>query len=393
MTLKITKKRHQITFFSILTAAVLVSGAFTAIPSAYSQTLVFQDDYSTNAGWTQVSTLVTVDDPSFPDIVKFNGVPDASDRRVHKAIGTTLSDTEWILESEFFVNAHSGNPGHQVFVLSAGTNDPGQTASDVDMIGITYQGGTGDPVSLKIRSKVGTGVIQTHGTPILLGIGEQVYLRLSRTSATDVTLEVFSDAARTLHIAGSPVMVTDIPATIIGLDTLQHANTSQGGSGRNLTAEIDNTSIFDGSSGPVTCNGLTPTIEGTSGDEFLIGTPGDDVIVGLGGNDVILGNGGNDTICGGDGNDIIRGGSGDDTIFGDAGKDLILGEAGDDNLKGNGGSDRIIGGSGDDTIKGNAGDDLLVGNAGDDSLNGGNGTDSCDNTDGNDTVINCELSN
>ena len=49
-----TYKRHKITFFSILTAAVLLSGAFTALPSAYSQTIVFQDDYSSNIGWTQV---------------------------------------------------------------------------------------------------------------------------------------------------------------------------------------------------------------------------------------------------------------------------------------------------------------------------------------------------
>jgi len=351
--------KNVFAILSVLSVIVFVSLVFTAFPSVYSQTILFQDDYSTNAGWTQVDTGVTVDDPSFPDIVKFNGVPDASDKRVHKAIGTTLSDTEWVLESEFIATAFL-IPAHAVFALTSSTGDPLQT--NHDMLSIFYSN-NGDPgVGLTIITQEGFDPAIFHGSKIIVGINEQVFIRLSRTSATDATFEVFSDAARTLHVAGSPVQITTLPATLGGFDTIQHANGSTGGLARNLTAEIDNTTIFDGSAGPgpVTCNGLTPTIEGDSGDNILIGTPGNDVIVGLGGNDIILGNGGNDTICGGDGDDIIRGGSGDDAIFGDAGKDLILGEAGDDNLRGKGGADRIIGGSGDDTIKGNGGNDLLV---------------------------------
>jgi serralysin len=45
------------------------------------------------------------------------------------------------------------------------------------------------------------------------------------------------------------------------------------------------------------CQGLEPTILGTSGDDVLVGTPGRDVIHGLGGNDVIDGGGGDDVIC------------------------------------------------------------------------------------------------
>jgi Ca2+-binding RTX toxin-like protein len=45
------------------------------------------------------------------------------------------------------------------------------------------------------------------------------------------------------------------------------------------------------------CDGLEPTILGTSSDDVLVGTPGDDVIHGLGGFDLIDGRGGNDTIC------------------------------------------------------------------------------------------------
>jgi len=227
---------------STLVAVSLLSSTFMMMPSAYSQSIVFQDDYSTNSGWTQVGTLVTVDDPSFPGIVKFNGVPDASDRRVHKSLGTTLSDTEWVLESEFIATAFN-IPSHGVFTLTSGTGDPIITAPS--MLGIYYTN-TGDAgIGFRVVTSDATfldGV--SHGSKILVDQNQQVYLRLSRTSATTATFEVFSDAARTQHVTGSPVQITTIPANISGLDTLQHANASHGGALRNLTAEIDNTVIF-----------------------------------------------------------------------------------------------------------------------------------------------------
>ena len=63
---------------------------------------------------------------------------------------------------------------------------------------------------------------------------------------------------------------------------------------------------------PLSCNGLTATINGTPGDDNLIGTEGDDVIAGGDGNDTLVGNGGNDIICGGNGNDELSGGDGND---------------------------------------------------------------------------------
>jgi len=385
MTLKNWIKNKKVP--SIFIAAVLTFSVIAAIPTAHSQTIIFQDDYSTNTGWTQVGTGVTVDDPSFPDIVKFNAVPDASDRRVFKSLGTTLSDTEWILESEFIATAHN-LPAHRVFALTAGSGEI--FASNQDAIGLFYTDAFTPGIGFQVVQKddASESVVSSK---IIVGIGDKVYIRLARTSATTGTLEIFSDAARTIHVPGSPVAITGFLPTVTGLNTLQHANGFEGGAPRNLTAEIDNTTIFSGVAPPSTCDGLTPTIEGTGGNDLLIGTPGDDVIVGLGGNDVIIGNGGNDTICGGDGNDLIRGGSGDDTIFGGAGKDLIMGESGDDVLNGGANDDQLVGGSGDDTLNGNAGDDMLVGNAGDDSLNGGNGTDICDASDGFDTTTECEL--
>ena len=105
------------------------------------------------------------------------------------------------------------------------------------------------------------------------------------------------------------------------------------------------------------CNGLTPTIVGTEGDDHIVGTSGDDVIASLGGDDTVLGRGGNDTICLGDGADFGDGG---------AGGDWIAGENGNDDLWGRRGRDRLIGGKGYDLLRGGWGNDRLFGGGGDD---------------------------
>jgi uncharacterized repeat protein (TIGR01451 family) len=90
---------------------------------------------------------------------------------------------------------------------------------------------------------------------------------------------------------------------------------------------------------PAQCDGLTPTIVGTPGNNTISGTNGNDVIHGLGGNDIISGGNGDDIICGGEGNDTLNGG----------GIDRLFGENGNDALNGGAGSDTCNGGSGADT--------------------------------------------
>jgi Ca2+-binding RTX toxin-like protein len=78
------------------------------------------------------------------------------------------------------------------------------------------------------------------------------------------------------------------------------------------------------------CNGLTPTIVGTAGNDTIAGGSGRDVILALAGNDTIKGNDGDDVVCGGDGNDTIEGGNGADWIDGGGGSDSIRGDNGYD---------------------------------------------------------------
>ena len=89
------------------------------------------------------------------------------------------------------------------------------------------------------------------------------------------------------------------------------------------------------------CQGLVPTVTGTSGADVLRGTDGADVIMGLGGDDVITGGNAEDVVCGG---------AGDDELTGDNGDDTLVGGFGDDTLTGSNGADRLIGGPGGDTL-------------------------------------------
>ena len=134
----------------------------------------------------------------------------------------------------------------------------------------------------------------------------------------------------------------------------------------------------------LTCDGVTATISGTTGDDQLVGTPGRDVIVARGGNDTIRGEGGNDLICaglgndivfGGFGNDTIRGSDGNDRIWGNGGRDTLIGGVGTDRIAGGGGNDVIDGGPGSDRLNGDGGDDRLLGEGGDDLISGGAGND------------------
>jgi mannosyltransferase len=91
------------------------------------------------------------------------------------------------------------------------------------------------------------------------------------------------------------------------------------------------------------CNGLSPTILGSSRDERIDGTPGDDIIHGMGGNDRIVSEAGNDVICGGEGDDTLLGEDGTDTMLGDSGDDILHSGLGNDNLHGGSGTDKCSG--------------------------------------------------
>jgi Ca2+-binding RTX toxin-like protein len=134
------------------------------------------------------------------------------------------------------------------------------------------------------------------------------------------------------------------------------------------------------------CDGRTPTIIGTPGDDLLNGTAGDDVIVALEGNDHINGNDGNDIVCAGDGDDIVNAGGGNDRVFGSGGADVLNGSTGDDELFGGEGDDKLNASEGADELHGEAGNDTLNTGPGSDIAFGGEGNDVLNGADGDDAL-------
>lgn len=130
-------------------------------------------------------------------------------------------------------------------------------------------------------------------------------------------------------------------------DTATAGSKSAMFSGSDRAGNVSSRSCAYNVAGPL-CQGLTPTIYGTSGNDTIIGTKGRDVIDGLGGLDTIKGNAGDDVICGGDGNDKLYGGAGIDKIDGGNQDDALNGDGGNDDLNGASGSDSIRAGAGTD---------------------------------------------
>lgn len=153
--------------------------------------------------------------------------------------------------------------------------------------------------------------------------------------------------------------------------------------GRSLWTAFSGVEVFS----YATCNGLTPTIVGTSFADRVTGTSGDDVVFLDDGNDVVSLADGNDTACGGDGDDTINGGDGRDLLRGDAGRDRLFGGRRPDVLFGGDNGDLLKGQTGSDVLFGERGNDRLIGGNGNDEIDGGrgrvdrltgrSGTDSC----------------
>jgi Ca2+-binding RTX toxin-like protein len=84
------------------------------------------------------------------------------------------------------------------------------------------------------------------------------------------------------------------------------------------------------------------TIDGGTGNDWLLGNIGNDRLLGQSGRDWIKGYGGNDRVDGGRDHDRLHGGRGNDKLIGSSGNDYLFGEQGKDTLSGGSGSDRFV---------------------------------------------------
>ena len=207
----------------------------------YGPVPTFQDDYTTDSGWTQTGTTITVDSIANPNQVKFLSTSGGTTDRVTKSLGVTLSDTLWYAEFDFIFTSGTtigDDPLFLPFLLSAGTSDQGGTSQD----GLGFYGyKTGATSSVFMYKK--DGASQTSSSGVTITLGTTYYIRLERTTATNLKMSVFTDISRTTHQTGSPINF-GISSGTTGLTHIQHATYSAAGSS-SITASVDNTKIYD----------------------------------------------------------------------------------------------------------------------------------------------------
>jgi gliding motility-associated-like protein len=220
----------------------------------------FQEDYSSNAGWTQIGVNVEI---SNGRLNYLNGAEDhTSQRRVHTPLGTTLDSNDcWVAELEFTpqqVGTKIGLPytAHLILGLTAGTQEAFNDCPDLPCTG--KPNGTQDGImfnftafnppdgdvfftiharnsGIEYRSQPSNYIVAPY-------LDTTYYLRGARISPTQVTLSVFWDASRTQHLSGSPFTLT-IPSEITSLTTVQHGNIVRGEARRKLWGYLDNLCI------------------------------------------------------------------------------------------------------------------------------------------------------
>ncbi|MBK9732270.1 MAG: T9SS type A sorting domain-containing protein [Chitinophagaceae bacterium] len=212
---------------------------------------ILNKDYSNLNGWTNVGTAVTITSGK----VIYNQIPGQSDHRVYTSLGMTLGNV-WVAEFDF--NPQSGNNigvAASLFCLTAGTQkpykDPPYTPltpyTNQDFIEVNLVSPHNTPNYLS-ETKIYATYKDNASAPVsssslsIPAWNQTYYARIQRVSSTQGFLSVFSDQERTVHILGSPLCF-ELPASVNGLNTLQHANIDQADADRRFSGWVDNSCI------------------------------------------------------------------------------------------------------------------------------------------------------
>ena len=196
-------------------------------------TLTFEDDFSSDT-WTGCKNNAC--DSGAPTTVTISGgdlsavsVNVASDDRMVKALGLTLSNTAWIYQFETNVSSTGTHTGLVGLVSSGGNMNNTSILCD-------YNG------SNKIIMREYNSGLTEMGSGISISTGTQYYVTVIRTSLTGLTLEVRTGSHTGSHVSGSPES-----GTITGATGLTHVQSGAYGRGSGTaTYDIDNIEIYNG---------------------------------------------------------------------------------------------------------------------------------------------------
>lgn len=181
-------------------------------------TVTTPDDFTTD-NFTDVGAKIVVN--TVTKRLEYEAERSATDTRCYIDLGI-LSDIEWRLNFSINNTSTGGSGvGNIYFGLFENAEDMNTIAGD----GISILINTATPV---IRAGKWDNGVGSYSPTVNISNGTLYYASLNRVSSSNVSLSMYSNAARTTHIAGSPVWFT-IPATVKSLRYLQAANLNDGG--------------------------------------------------------------------------------------------------------------------------------------------------------------------
>ena len=196
-----------------------------------SETPVYETDFSSDSGWTQVGTWVQISGGK----VVFSGGSNANNN-VNRAIGTTLSNTKWVMRFKY--NSKVNDFGNMV--LSSGTAHP--DSDNTDWIGFYAGSATnngyalawGDSGAMVTGSWIGTSSVSAN---------TDYWVQVTRESGTSAKLEMFSDSGYSVSVGTSST--TSLPSSITGISNIILASITEGGATSGYSWEIDDLEVYN----------------------------------------------------------------------------------------------------------------------------------------------------
>ncbi len=242
---------------TIKLGVIALSACLFSSPGFSQNTCSFvSEQYGSAAAWTTVhpatfcpGPAVTISNGAF----NYNACSGAEENRMYRNISFLANS--WIADFDFFINTTATYSPYEVLAgFTAGAQDAYNTvvtpcnggsfpATNQDaIIAAITSAPNNTGWGFQAGSKDGNAAWSMSAAIPCPQTTATYYIRLQRLDQTHGLISVFTDAARTVHLAGSPQCFT-IVGNITNINTLQHGNVPQGAQTRTLNGSIDNMCI------------------------------------------------------------------------------------------------------------------------------------------------------
>lgn len=228
MNLRVTCDGGSVPFFNPIASVFYEFDDFT---------LTLDEEYTTNSGWIQTGTKVTVDS-GVADKVDFDAVIENSNHMVEKTISGV--NYEFYAETEITFETHSGTTGGGLYPFVIKKTSTGNVASTSnDAIGINVLTSTG---AWKMKPFFTDAGSFTFGTNYGISSGNTYYITLS-FDGTIITMKTYSDSGKTTLLNEQTIDTSGVLSG--GWTILSHETKNSGTANASWTGQIDNTEVID----------------------------------------------------------------------------------------------------------------------------------------------------